>query len=153
MVQATLATELEAMVPTTVEADAAATLGAAYETFALDATSVVPILPAGPTAGKAAMIAALTGMSIPGAGIVLIPLSIVAFWIAAAPVGWPPPLIAVPPPNAGLAALLAATFPANMAADLSLADAAAVLAANMWSQAIIGGTVAPPPLFVPVPIL
>lgn len=153
MVQATLATELQNMVPADNEPDAITALVDAYGTFASAAAAgPAVILPVNVTAGKAAMSAALVGMSAPGAGIASIPASIIAFWAAAVVPPWPPAIAGVPPPNAGLAALLAATFPANMAGDLSLADATAAIAANMYAQAIIGGIMTLPPS-VPTPIL
>jgi hypothetical protein len=112
----------------------------------------VPILPAGPTAGEAAMVGALSGMSAPGAGAAIIAAAIVAFWVAAAPAGWPPPMVAVPPPNAGLAAALPPVFLANTNGDLSLSDSMLAIATAMHAQAIIGGTVAIPPAS-PLPIL
>jgi len=143
MSQSTLATQLRGMTKTSVESLAITHLVDAYATFAQDAMAgVIPIAPSGIQLGKTAMSAALVGMSAPGAGLVSIPASIVAFWVAAATVAaFPGTTVVTPPPNAGLATLLAATFPANVAGSLTLQQAAAALAANMYAQAIIGGTV------------
>jgi len=153
MIANTLAAELEKMAPTTVEVDAAAALSAAYEVFAKDAMgSGVPILPAGPAAGRVAMFAALSGMSATGAGAAIMSSAIILFWATSAPLGWPPPMIAVPPPNAGLAAALPLVLAANTAGGLSIKDAMLAIATAMYTQAIIGGTVAIPPAG-PLPIL
>lgn len=147
-----LKAELEKMVPTDVEADAAAALAAAYEKYATDAIgSGVAILPAGPTAGRAAMEPLLTGMSADGAGAAIIAAAIVQFWVAAAPAGWPPPMVTVPPPNAGLAAALPPVLAANTVASLAIGPAMQALATAIHAQAIIAGTVAIPPAS-PLPI-
>lgn len=156
MVQNTLATELENLVPTDVEAEAAAALTDAYGVFASGAAAgAVPITPAGVNLGKAQMLPALTGMSAPGAGITLIPLAIIAFWVGVAgglATSFPGALAIVPPPHAALPATFAAMMPANVAAELSLADAAAAIAGIMYADAIVGGIVTLPPN-TPTPIL
>lgn len=156
MAQATLKTELEALTPVDNEPDAINTLVTAYGNFAgAAAAGAAAILPVNVTAGEAAMTAALTGMSAPDAGLASIPASIVAFWAAAVAPPWPPAVLGVPPLNAGLAAALAVTFPANVAGDLSLADAANAIATDMYAQAVIGGlmNIPPPPAGTPTPIL
>lgn len=154
MLASTLATELEKMTPTLDELVAASRLASAYEVFALDASAGgVPILPSGPAAGKAAMEPLLVGMSAPGAAAAIIAAAITAFWVAAAtPASFPGSTAVTPPPNAGLSGSLAAAFAANIAAALSLKDAALVVATAMHTEAIIGGlvTLPSPP---PVPIL
>lgn len=154
MSQSTLATELEKMTPSDNEADSIQALTDAYGVFATGAAAGVPISSAGVDLGKTAMSGALVGMSADGAGITKIPAAVAAFWVAAAvPVSFVGSIAVVPPPNAGLAALLAVTLPANMAASATLAQAAAALAANMYSQAIIGGLVTfpgAPPVVVPI---
>lgn len=153
MLAATLATELEKMTPTDVEADAAIALADAYTIFALDAVGAgVPILPAGPNGAKAAMATGLAGMSAPGAGAGIIAAAVIQFWVVAAPLGWPAPMIAVPPPNAGLAAALPGAFTANTDGSLSLADATMAIATVFHAQAILLGTVTIPPAG-PLPII
>lgn len=153
MVQSDLETELLNMIPTTSEPAAITALTDAYGIFAAGAESnTVPLSAAGVTAGKAAMSSALVGMSLPGVGLIVIPLAVIAFWVAAAtPAGFPGALSCVPPPNAALAAKLAITFPANVLSSASLADATKLMAADMFSEAVIGGTC----LFgiIPFPIL
>lgn len=157
LVQATLSTQLQNLAPTTVEATAITNLVNAYGTYAAGAASnAVPITPAGVTLGKNAMSAQLVGMSASGQGITKIPASIVAFWAAVAgglATSFAGAIAIVPPPNAGLAALLAATFPANTSGNLTLAQACDAIAANMHAQAIIGGTVTFTGPVGPFPIL
>lgn len=157
MVQATLAAQLQNMTPTDQESVAIATLVAAYGTFASTASAGPSVItPAAITAGKAAMQPALTGMSSSGQAATIIAAAIQAFWVAAAtPAGFPPAIAVVPPPNAGLAALLSATFTSNTSGDLSLAAAANTVATDMYNQAIIGGTalIPPPPAGTSYPIL
>lgn len=145
LVQATLSTQLQNLVPVATEPPAVTALTNAYGVYAAGATSNgVPITAAGVNLGKAAMSAVLVGMSASGAGITKIPASIVQFWIAVAgglATSFPGAIAIVPPPNAGLAALLAATFPANTSGNKTLAQACDAIAANMHAQAIIGGTV------------
>jgi len=157
MVQNTLATELENLVPVDVEADAAAGLTDAYGVFASGAAAgAVAITPAGVELGKAQMLPALTGMSAPGAGLAAIPAGIIAFWVGVAgglAASFPGAIAVVPPPNAALAAAFAAMMPANTAAELSLADAAAAMAGVMYANAIVGGLVTlpgVPPLVFPI---
>lgn len=146
MSEATLASELEALVPEATEAAAAARLTEAYGNYAADAEgNAVPIESTGIDLGKAAMEPALAGMSAPGAGATVIANAVIAFWVAAAvPASFPTATIVVPPPNAGLAVALEAVFASNTAAQASLEDAAANIAAVMHAQAIIGGTVTLP---------
>lgn len=150
MVQATLETALLTLVPTTSEASAITALGAAYETFALGAAAgPVGITAAGVAAGRAVMETTLVGMSATDAGRTKIAASIVAFWATAAvPASFPTSFVVVAPPNAALQGLLNATWDAAVAAGSSLADATMAMAADMYAQAIIGGsaTIPPPPI-------
>lgn len=155
MLQSTLSTQLQNMAPAAAEATAITNLVNAYGTYASAAAAgAVPITPAGVNLGKAAMQAALVGMSAPGAGITKIPLAVVQFWVAVAgglATSFAGALAITPPPNAGLAALLAATFPANVSGNKTLAQAADAIATNMHTQAIIGGTVTlPGPVVTPI---
>jgi hypothetical protein len=157
MTQATLSTQLQNMTPTGAEATAITNLVNAYGTYAAGAASNgVPIQAAGVNLGKAAMQAALVGMSGANQGITKIPASIVQFWIAVAgglATSFAGAIAIVPPPNAGLAALLAATFPANVSGNKTLVQACNAIAADMHVQAIIGGTVTFAGPIGPFPIL
>lgn len=155
MSQSTLATELENMVPTDNEPDAITALTDAYGVFAADAESnSIPITPAGVNLGKAAMSAALVGMSVSGAGITAIPAACIAFWVAVAgglATSFPGATAITPPPHAGIAAKLAITFPANTAGGKSLADSVDAIATDMHSEAIVGGTCTfPGPVVAPI---
>ena len=155
MSQSTLAAELEAAwaVSYDNESDAITALSDAYGVFASKAESnSVPIGPAGVDLGKAAMAAALVGMSSPGAGLVSIPAAVIAFWAAAAiPVSFSGATAVVPPLNVGLAALLTVTFAANAANEVSTEDAVDAIATDMYNEAIIGGTATfPGPTVAPI---
>jgi len=158
MSQATLATELENMVPTDDVLVAAQRLSDAYAIFAADASSNgITIEQSFVGLGKIAMRSALSGMAVPGAAASVIQAAIATFWATAATplsfVSVPPAGAVVPPPNAGLSALLLVTFPANVAGTLNLQDSSAIVASNMYANAIIGGTVVFPPSPTPSPIL
>ena len=155
MSQSVLADELAKMTPTDQESVAIQRLVDAYGKFASDAMSLTPILPAGVELGKTAMKAALTGMSAPGAGLVSIPTSIVAFWGAVAgglAASFAAATVIVPPPNAALPAAFPAVMVANTVGSLSRAASTAAMAAGMYADAIIGGTTTTPPAVV-TPIL
>jgi hypothetical protein len=155
MVKNTLATQLQNMSPAALEATAITNLVNAYGTYAAGAAAgAVPITPAGVNLGKAAMQAALVGMSASGAGVTKIPAAIVQFWVAVAgglAASFAGAIAIVPPPNAGLAALLDATFPANMTGNKTLVQATDAIATNMHAQAIVEGTVTlPGPVVTPI---
>lgn len=150
---AVLAAELDKMNPTDDEVLAAERFAAAYKTFAYDAVgSGVPILPAGPDAGELVMIPLLAGMSADAAAPALMQAAVAAFWVAAGPLGWPAPMVVVPPPSVGFAAALLPVLAANVVAELSQTDSATANAAAMYADVLIGGTVAIPPAS-PLPIL
>lgn len=151
----TLATELEGMTPTDTEATAIDTLTEAYATFAADAESnAVGLEAAGLELGKTAFKAALTGMSASGAAIVSIPAACVAFWAAVAlglATSFPGATAIVPPPHATLAAEFAALMPQNVIDEVTLAQAAADIAAMMYTNATTSGTVTfPGPTTAPI---
>lgn len=159
MVQATLATQLQNMTPTGTESVAITNLVDAYGTFASTAAAGAALIPAANvTAAKAAMTTALSGLSsavAAGAAGNLIASSIQTFWVTAVVPPWPPAVAGVPPPNAGLAALLTTTFGSNTGSEATLVAATAAMAADMFAQATIGGTmnIPPPPAGTPTPIL
>lgn len=147
MKAATLAKALLDLPPAATEAKAVQDFADAYATFAAEATAVgSPILAPGVAAGKAAMLLILPGMSAPGVGAAKLLAGIQAFWggvAVAPPVSFTSAIAVVPPPHAGLLALLVATFLDNIARKLSKADATAAIAANMYAEAL-GGTVTMP---------
>jgi len=146
MSSATLASELQNLTPRIDEPGAAEALAEAYRVFALDAVgNGVPILPAGPDAGKLAMIPVLAGMSQPGAGALKIEQGVRAFWLAAAlPAFFPGSIAALPPPTVGLANSLQPVFDSNTSGGATLEQAAQAVAAVMYANAIVGGTVTLP---------
>ena len=165
LTQSTLATEIENLVPTSSEAAAAAALAAAYVTYFDDSTVSGASLVSGSTsAGEAAMVAALAGMSAPGAGAASIQAGVTAFWTAqlglatamwiTAPIVLIPPII--PPVGlVGIAAALTPVFASNTSGGLSLSAAAAAIAAVLH-PASLGATVPgsiPPVVPAPIPIL
>lgn len=150
-----LASQLLNLVPAATEAAAIAVLADAYGAFASDAVAgAAAITAAGIALGKAAMQAALVGVSSPGAGSAVLTAAVQAFWVAMAgglATSFPAATAVVPPPHAGLQALLDATFAANTAAMANLADAAQAVATDLYNQAIIGGTVTfPGPVVSPI---
>lgn len=155
MSQGKLASQLLHLTPAATEAQAIATLVGAYSTFAADAEAAgVPVTAAGVALGSAAMQAALVGVSAPGAGASVLTSAVQAFWAAVAggvAASFSGATAVVPPPHAGLQALLEATFASNLASRASLADATAAVAGDLYNQAIIGGTVTfPGPVVSPV---
>lgn len=162
---ATLSSALQALTPTASEATARTRLTDAWEDYFLGATvSGAALVGATISPGLSAFAAALVGMSSPGAGPAAIAAACSAFWaaqLALATTMWvTAPIVLVPPivPPAGLttfAAALSATFAANQAGQLGLADACDALAATLHS-ATLGATVpgsVPPASPAPIPIL
>lgn len=164
LVQATLASGLQAMTPTDTESVAIDAFADAFESYFAGA-SVLGI-PAGSLAApKAAMKAAMVGLSAPNGAAAAIAAGVLAFWTTLAPLattiwaGTIGPIIppAVPPPGlGGIAAAVQAVFTANRAGGASLAAAAASVAAALHPTQL-GATVnlgPPPPGGTPlVPIL
>lgn len=142
--QSTLATELESQIPEGAEAAAISNFADLYASYTEAAAALTPLLAAGVALGKAAMPAAMTGMSVSGAGAGKIVAGIQAFWVgvagglAASFVG---ATAITPPPHSGLLAALQPVFDSNTSGSRSLADSAAAVAVVMHAQAIIGGTV------------
>ncbi len=155
MSSSVLATQLINLTPSATEAGAVATLANAYSVFASDATAgAAAITPAGIALGKATMQVALAGVSSPGAGAAVLTAAIQAFWGAVAgglAASFAGAAAIVPPPQAGLQALLVSTFASNTSGSTSLADAAQAIATIVFNQAIIGGTVTfPGPVVSPI---
>jgi hypothetical protein len=155
MAASVLATELLNLDPVPTEAQAIQTLADAYAVFAADAVAgAQPITPAGVAAGKAAMIAALPGMNSPGASAMVLATAVQAFWGAAAlglATSFAGATAIVPPPNAGLQALLTSDFSTNTGSSASKAAATSLLANDFYAQSVIGGTVTyPGPIVSPI---
>jgi hypothetical protein len=162
MSASTLASELEAMVPTTDEAEAIDRLVTAWETYFYEATVSGIACTSGTLAGaSAAMRGALVGLSTPGLSASKLQSGIVAFWgvvATAAATIWvtvPLTVAAAPPPGlAGITAGLAGVFGANTAAGLNLADASTAIAAVLHPLNLGGlASLAPPPPGLTAPIL
>jgi hypothetical protein len=81
---ATLASELLAVVPETLEADAIQNLADAFADYCVGAQAATPILAGGIALGKAAFISTASGLSTSGAGAAKIVAAIHAFWSAVA---------------------------------------------------------------------
>jgi len=148
MVEATLASELEALVPADNEPAAINALVTAYGNYASAAIgNGIPLAPAGVESGKAAMTGALVGMSAPGAGLAKIPAACAAFWAAVCTgfaVSFPGTIAAVPPPHAALAGALPPIMVANKNGSKSLKDSASAMATPIHTDATTGGTVTLP---------
>jgi hypothetical protein len=162
---ALLSSALQSLTPTTSEATARSRLTDAWEDYFLGATvSGAALVGASINPGLSAFSAALVGMSSPGAGSAKIAAACSAFWAAqlglATGMWVTAPIVLVPPivPPAGLATLpaaLAATFAANLAGQLNLAEACDALATTLHAATIGGvvpGSVLPAPP-TPIPIL
>jgi len=146
MSENTLALLLEGLTPTDDEAEAREALADAYASYAGDASAGEVDMPeVSEETGRAAMAAALVGMSAPNAGLSVIPSAVVAFWAAAVAPPWPPSVAATPPPNATLAATFASTCAALTDASATLEEAAEAIAATMHAEAIEGGEMLIPP--------
>ncbi len=148
MVQATLATQLQNMIPVNLEATAITNLVNAYGTYASTATGAgVPIAAPGVTIGKTAMSTALVGMSATDAGRTLIPAACLAFWTAACAAfatTFPGSIASTPPPHVTLPTSFLTTVDANTSGSLGLVASMKAIAAVMHADAIIGGTVTLP---------
>ncbi len=143
MSQSALATELLAMVPVGTEAEAISNLATAYANYAADAEALTPILSTGIDLGKAAMEAALVGMSSPGAGAAIWVSGYQAFWVGIAgglTLSFVGATAIAPPPFSGLLAVLQPVFDANRALGRDLADSTDALATIIHAD-VIGGTV------------
>jgi hypothetical protein len=154
MAAATLATELLSLTPTSVEDTAIDAIVDAYGVFASDAVSnAILISPAGIELGKAAMSAALVGMSEENEGRTKIPAAVVAFWTAVSgglTASFTGALAITPPPHATLSDDFATLMDENMNGDVSAEEAAEALANLLYEQAALGGTVTYPVVGVAV---
>lgn len=167
LVAATLASGLEALTPTTVEADAIQAIVDAWESY-FDGSQLGPAsaVPGSYSAALAALTAGLIGMSAPNATATAFQTGLTAFWATLAPLAavvWPqtpPPVTtppATPPPTlGGVAALLQAQWAADAAAGVDLPTSAQNMATILHANAGIGGICViftPPAASVPTPIL
>jgi hypothetical protein len=161
--QSSLASGLTSLVPTVVEATAAAALANAWNTyFSVASVTGIPIAPAILASATSAFQSALTGMSVPGAGAAKIQAAVTAFWgsiVGAAAAAWiiaPSVVTLVTPPTttSGIAAALAPVFAASSADPTkTIVQAASDIAAVLHTNGGVGGiaTVQPPPIAPPVP--
>lgn len=155
MLPTKLASEMENMKPTEVEAEAARALAEAFAAYFYDATATGPAVPGSLEGAKAAMLGALTGMSQPGAGPASIQAGIAAFWgvvAGSAASIWSGTLSATPPPTLGaIAAAVTAVAQANTSGKLEKPQAMKTIAAAIHSNNLGGMAVLPSPS-PPVPI-
>ena len=158
---ATLSSGLESMTPVDNESDAIDNLSSAFEDYFYE-SSVSGISPqAGALASSiSSMKSSFSGLSNDAAA--AIQAGIIAFWtsaIASAATIWltfPFIISATPPPSLStIAATLNSTFSANLAAELSLPDAANAVATALHPLQLGGiATLSPPPPGgTPTPIL
>ncbi len=155
MAAATLANELLNLDPVDTEAAAITTLADAYAVFAAQAQAGPQTITAtGVNLGKAAMSAALIGVSSPGAGAAVLTTAIQAFWAAVAgglATSFAGAIAITPPPHSSLTAQLSSTFSTNTSTTADKPTATSAIASDMYSEAVIGGTVTypggPPPVF------
>lgn len=162
----TLASGLEALVPTGDEAEAIQRIVDAWDAYFAESTvSGVTATPGSYAAGLSAMQAAMVGLSTVNNGATAIQLGVTAFWTGiaglatsiwiTAPIVLVPPIVP-PPAIATTAAALLTVFASNLASELSLADSAAAVAASLHATAGLGalvpGSVVPAPP-APIPIL
>jgi hypothetical protein len=143
MDQSNLSTLLQGQVPTDSESVAAQNLAEAYATYAIDAeANLIQILAPGVAAGKAAMLLALVGLSVPDQSATIIQAAVAVFWAAAVVPGWPTQTGSTPQIAAGLATVLAVSFANNTAFDNDLATAAGAVAGDIHAASSnAGGTV------------
>lgn len=163
LIQSSLASGLTGLVPTPVEATAAAALANAWSTyFAGASVTGIPIAPGILASATSAFQSALTGMSAPGAAAASIQAAVTAFWgsiVGSAAAAWIMPpntvtLVAPPPTTGGIAAALAPVFAASSADPTkTIAQAASDIAAVLHTNGGLGGiaTVQPPLPAPPVP--
>ncbi len=153
----TLSNQLKNMTPTDQETIAISRFADAYISFMSEAQcGPIPIVPiALQSAPKAAMIAAMTGMSTAGAA--SIQAGITAFWGAMVPLAatlFPSALVITPPPTlAGLSALLLPVFAANTTAKLDLDASCSAIATVIYTGSLGGMATIPTPTPTPTPIL
>ncbi len=155
LVEATLSTELQAVVPTL--GSGATALAQAYANYMAGATALTPILAPALPAAVTAMAGAMTfsaGASA-AAGAAVLAAGVAAFWAAmnapAASYFASATLVTPPPALAGLAAALAPIMTANAASGVTLEDASDALAAALHT-ASLGGT-ATTPVAIVTPII
>jgi hypothetical protein len=146
MSKSILANELATLIPVNTEGEAITNLADAYSVYVSDAQALTPILFGGIELGRAAMVPALSGLSLDWEN--SIQSGVIAFWSAVAG-GLATSFasaIAITPPtgNSSLAAALGPVFTSNKEQNKSLIDAAAAVADVMHAAAIAGGTVTTP---------
>jgi hypothetical protein len=161
---AKLTTEMIKMVPVPDELTAAQNFANAWEIYFMDASVTGVPVGSSLSAAKSAMIGALAGMSLAGAGAAKLAAGIGAFWGVVAtssatlwivvpntvPVATPPPTIA------GIPAALVPVFVANTAGSLPAPVAMANVAAVLHGLGGLGGIASllpPAGPAVPTPIL
>jgi len=154
---ALLAAELDTQVQNAAtEPPARAALALAWANYFYNATSNgVPVTPGSLAGAQAAMAAALTGMSVSGAGAAAIQAGITAFWTAI--VGTPPAIFAAatvitPPPTlGGIAAALPPVFAANTMPGVTKTQALNAIAIVLHANGGIGSIATfPGPVVAPI---
>lgn len=161
LVQNTLATELQNLVPVGTEAEGINNFAAAFETYFSGAVvSGIPVNPGSLAGATTALKAAMTGANSNAA--LAIQNGITAFWgvvVTAFATIWttvPALILVTQPPNLGtLEASLNTTFASNISSGLEIGPATAAIA-GVIHPTQLGGIATlgpPPPAGTPVPIL
>jgi len=145
LVKATLATELESMVPTASELEARQRFASAWTAYFYDASVAgTPCSPDSLIAAEAAMVAALAGMSSSGKGANKIQGAVDAFWVVVVNNGtsiWAGTIAPYTAPStiSGIGVALRSVFDANIAARKSLEDAVVSVAQVLHDSGGLGG--------------
>lgn len=162
LTQATLASELEAMVPVGTEAEGISNWSTAWGNYFGESTVLgIAVTPGALAGALTAMEGAMTGINSAPDGSVVLQAGIVAFWgvvATSAPAIWvtTPLIVAVtPPPNLStIAAALAPVFAANIAGKLDIGPACAAVAGALHPLQLGGiAAMTPPPPGVTAPVL
>lgn len=153
MSASTLATGLQAMAPTTIEATGVQHFADAWATY-FAASSANGVGYTANAAHKSAMISAMAGASAPNAGATAIQLGVVAWWnavVSTGPATYSGCTLVTPPPTIStIAATLAPTLASNTASKLSLADACTAIAAVLHACNQGGTATFPPSVVSPI---
>jgi len=150
--QATLEDGFNGMGLYTVELDAAEALASVYDVYFLEAmANGIPVSAGSTELAKAAFLAALTGMSAPGAGVAKIASAVSAYWVAivaAATTVFAGCLLITPPPTLGVISVaLSVVFSQNIAEGSSKTVCSERIAGVLHVNSS-GGTATFPPSLV-----
>lgn len=151
MSASTLSTQLQSMTPTMVEATAISNFATAWATYFGSAAAGAAAYVPNPS-HKSAMMSAMVGISVPGAGALAIQNGVTAFWVAVvSSLAFAGSIAVVPPPTLPtIATLLTPVFAANTAGALSLAASCTAIAAVLHTNNLGGTATLPPAVVTPI---